>query len=275
MCLRGAGDVRVPALLVLPVSLLLFVPLAHALTFAPGQGWVHVPAAVRLGCGRWLGRGAHLCHGARQYAVPALALARLAGDPSLTAQVALGHVRHAEDAAAHRCCCRRRGRCCWRSPAPGSSRARRAARATRRTGWVLLLAALASLWLLATPLVADCARRAPRERCPPLDLTPAGDRRRRSSSSAAASRAAATPPSMAASPAVGPRAARARRLRRLVARRTGLPVLVSGTPREALAMRASLARDFGVAMRWVEDRSRGHLPERRSSRARAAAGRAA
>jgi MATE family multidrug resistance protein len=41
MCLRGAGDVRVPALLVLPVSLLLFVPLAHALIFAPGAGWVH------------------------------------------------------------------------------------------------------------------------------------------------------------------------------------------------------------------------------------------
>jgi MATE family multidrug resistance protein len=41
MCLRGAGDVRVPALLVLPVSLLLFAPLAHAFTFAPGQGWVH------------------------------------------------------------------------------------------------------------------------------------------------------------------------------------------------------------------------------------------
>jgi MATE family multidrug resistance protein len=39
-CLRGAGDVRIPAMLVLPVSLLLFVPLAHALTFAPGQGWV-------------------------------------------------------------------------------------------------------------------------------------------------------------------------------------------------------------------------------------------
>ncbi len=41
MCLRGAGDVRVPAVLVLSVSLLLFVPLAHAFTFAPGQGWVH------------------------------------------------------------------------------------------------------------------------------------------------------------------------------------------------------------------------------------------
>ena len=40
MCLRGAGDVTVPAALVLPVSLLFFVPLAHSLTFAPGQGWV-------------------------------------------------------------------------------------------------------------------------------------------------------------------------------------------------------------------------------------------
>ncbi|MBV9344189.1 MAG: MATE family efflux transporter [Gammaproteobacteria bacterium] len=41
MSLRGAGDVRVPAALVLPMSLLLFVPLAHAFTFAPGAGWVH------------------------------------------------------------------------------------------------------------------------------------------------------------------------------------------------------------------------------------------
>jgi MATE family multidrug resistance protein len=41
LCLRGAGDVRVPAALVLPVSMLLLVPLAHSLTFAPGEGWVH------------------------------------------------------------------------------------------------------------------------------------------------------------------------------------------------------------------------------------------
>jgi MATE family multidrug resistance protein len=40
MCLRGAGDVAVPAALVIPVSWIVFVPLAHALTFAPGQGWV-------------------------------------------------------------------------------------------------------------------------------------------------------------------------------------------------------------------------------------------
>jgi MATE family multidrug resistance protein len=31
----------VPAVLVLSISLLGLVPLAHALTFAPGQGWVN------------------------------------------------------------------------------------------------------------------------------------------------------------------------------------------------------------------------------------------
>jgi len=41
LCLRGAGDVAVPAALVIPVSWLVFVPLAHALTFTPEQGWVH------------------------------------------------------------------------------------------------------------------------------------------------------------------------------------------------------------------------------------------
>jgi MATE family multidrug resistance protein len=55
MCLRGAGDVRVPALLVLPVSLLLFVPLAHSLTFAPGQGWVHFLPQFGFGAvGGWV-----------------------------------------------------------------------------------------------------------------------------------------------------------------------------------------------------------------------------
>ena len=38
--LRGAGDVRVPALLVMLLSWGGFVPLAHMLSFAPGEGWV-------------------------------------------------------------------------------------------------------------------------------------------------------------------------------------------------------------------------------------------
>ncbi len=38
-CLRGAGDAKVPALIVLACGVLLFLPLTHILTFAPGQGW--------------------------------------------------------------------------------------------------------------------------------------------------------------------------------------------------------------------------------------------
>jgi MATE family multidrug resistance protein len=55
MCLRGAGDAIVPAALVLPVSLLFFVPLAHSLTFAPGEGWVNFLPQFGWGAyGGWL-----------------------------------------------------------------------------------------------------------------------------------------------------------------------------------------------------------------------------
>jgi len=37
--LRGAGDVRVPALIFLALSWGIFVPLAHSLSFGPGEGW--------------------------------------------------------------------------------------------------------------------------------------------------------------------------------------------------------------------------------------------
>lgn len=39
-CLRGAGDVRVPTVLLLVLAWAGFVPLAHMLSFAPGEGWV-------------------------------------------------------------------------------------------------------------------------------------------------------------------------------------------------------------------------------------------
>jgi len=38
-CLRGAGDAKVPALIVLACGTLVFLPLTHLLTFAPGEGW--------------------------------------------------------------------------------------------------------------------------------------------------------------------------------------------------------------------------------------------
>jgi uncharacterized SAM-binding protein YcdF (DUF218 family) len=40
-----------------------------------------------------------------------------------------------------------------------------------------------------------------------------------------------------------------------VARRTGLPVLVTGNGKEALTMQVSLGRDFGVQTKWLDDRS--------------------
>jgi MATE family multidrug resistance protein len=52
--LRGAGDVRLPALMVLTLSWLVFVPLAHSLSFAPGQGWVSWLPQYGLGAvGGW------------------------------------------------------------------------------------------------------------------------------------------------------------------------------------------------------------------------------
>lgn len=52
--LRGAGDVRIPALLTLLLSWLGFVPLVHVLSFAPGAGWVSWLPQFGLGAlGGW------------------------------------------------------------------------------------------------------------------------------------------------------------------------------------------------------------------------------
>ena len=53
-CLRGAGDARVPALIVLSCGTLLFLPLTHLLTFAPGEGWFDDAPGFGLGAvGGW------------------------------------------------------------------------------------------------------------------------------------------------------------------------------------------------------------------------------
>jgi len=55
LCLRGAGDAKIPATMVIAISWLLFVPLAHMLTFAPGQGWVYFLPQWGLGAiGGWI-----------------------------------------------------------------------------------------------------------------------------------------------------------------------------------------------------------------------------
>jgi multidrug resistance protein, MATE family len=61
-CLRGAGDVRLPAVMVLALSWLLFVPLAHSLSFAPGSGWVTWLPQFGLGAlGGWFAALAYVC----------------------------------------------------------------------------------------------------------------------------------------------------------------------------------------------------------------------
>ena len=88
-CLRGAGDVRVPTLMVMFLSWFGFVPLAHMLSFAPGQGWVHFLPQFGLGAvGGWSALLVYtFALGGRD--VPALALGRLAQDQSRVAGPAL------------------------------------------------------------------------------------------------------------------------------------------------------------------------------------------
>ena len=129
---------------------------------------------------------------------------------------------------------------------------RSSALTTRRIGLGLLAGSLAALWLLATPAVAERLERAA-ERCPPLDLT------RPVAAQAIVILSGGEFRDWA--PEYGGPDARGPLLERVsygayVARRTGLPVLVSGTQREVLAMRATLARDFGIEVHWVEGESR-------------------
>ena len=123
----------------------------------------------------------------------------------------------------------------------------------RRTGWALLGAGLATLWLLAIPVVADALGRAA-ERCPPLDLTRPVQAQAIVILGGAASRLGA--PEYGGEPAISLQLLERVNYGAFVARRTGLPVAVSGLPKETLAMSASLARDFGIRTHWVEERSR-------------------
>jgi MATE family multidrug resistance protein len=61
-CLRGAGDATVPAVLVISLSWLLFVPLAHSLSFARGQGWVQWLPQFGFGAvGGWSAAVIYVC----------------------------------------------------------------------------------------------------------------------------------------------------------------------------------------------------------------------
>jgi uncharacterized SAM-binding protein YcdF (DUF218 family) len=122
----------------------------------------------------------------------------------------------------------------------------------RRTGGVLLTVGLISLWLFATPIVADAVSHLA-EHYPALDLSKPTNAQAIVILGGGGVREFA--------PEYGGPSAENVLLERLsygafVARRTGLPILVSGAPSEAIVMRTSLLRDFGTSTRWTENQSR-------------------
>jgi uncharacterized SAM-binding protein YcdF (DUF218 family) len=112
-----------------------------------------------------------------------------------------------------------------------------------------LILGLGSLWLLSTPRVSE-ALAGLAEHYPPLDL--------RSAAAAQAIVILGGGGQRAVAPEYGGPSADPVLLERLtygayVARKTGLPILVTGYGIEAAAMRETLLRNFEIAARWVDD----------------------
>lgn len=121
----------------------------------------------------------------------------------------------------------------------------------RRLGGTLAAASLAALWLVSTPIIADGLQRMA-DHYPALDLSRPVDAQAIVILGGGGYRRAA-PEYRGPAPdyAMYERLAYGA----FVARRTRLPVLVTGNGGEAVTMQVSLGRDFGVPTRWVEDRS--------------------
>ena len=126
----------------------------------------------------------------------------------------------------------------------------------RRTGRALAIAGVVALTLLAMPAVSGFLIHR-------LDRTPAFDPADAGNAQAIVILAGGTRPYAAEyhGPTIGTITLERIRYGARLARATGLPVLVSGgavrgAPPEAVLMRNALMRDFGIAVRWTETRSR-------------------
>lgn len=112
-----------------------------------------------------------------------------------------------------------------------------------------LVLGLAALWLMSTPVVSE-ALEGLAEHYPALDL--------RSAAGAQAIVILGGGGERGFAPEYGGPAAEPLMLERLaygayIARKTGLPILVTGFHVEAAAMRDTLVRNFGIETRWVDD----------------------
>lgn len=124
-------------------------------------------------------------------------------------------------------------------------------KARPRLAKAFLIAGLASLWLLSTPIVSDGLAGLV-ELYPPLDF--------RQAATAQAVVILGGGGQRAFAPEYGGPAAEPPSLERLsygayVAKKTGLPILITGFSLEARAMHDSLQRNFGIEPRWIDDRA--------------------
>ena len=124
-----------------------------------------------------------------------------------------------------------------------------------------LVFGVGGLWLLSTPIISD-ALTGFAEHYPPLDLSrPTG---------AQAIVILGGGGQLTRAPEYGGPAALPVLLEKLsygafVARKTGLPILISGAEIEAIAMRETLSRNFDMVVNWTDDQARDTFENARNS----------
>lgn len=130
-----------------------------------------------------------------------------------------------------------------------------------RLARICLATGVAALWLFSTPIIADALTRLV-ELYPPVDLRLAGNAQAIVILGGGGQRVLA--------PEYGGPAAEPYLLERLsygayLARKTGLPILVTGFSVEARAMHDTLQRNFGAETRWVDDQAYDTFQNARNS----------
>ncbi len=128
-------------------------------------------------------------------------------------------------------------------------------------GRTCLIAGLASLWLLSTPIVSD-ALTGLVELYPPLDFRQAATAQAIVILGGGGQRALAPE---YAGPAAEPLLLERLSYGAYVANKTGLPILVTGYSIEAHAMHDSLQRNFGIETRWIDDQAYDTFQNARNS----------
>jgi uncharacterized SAM-binding protein YcdF (DUF218 family) len=131
----------------------------------------------------------------------------------------------------------------------------------RRFGWLVLVLGFGSLWLVATPLVADGLSQLA-ERYPAFDPGTATDAQAVVILGGGGERLKARE---YGGPITESWLLERVMLGAYLARRLSLPLVISGAPGEAIAMSATLSRSFEMTPRWVEHRSRDTFENARFS----------